>query len=83
MPGSQQCPPLFERLRQAGAPLEVYRYVGTHHEFDNPMHDHPRQHPGPGGTMQYDALAEQSAWERTVAFLGKHLKAREEPGRSP
>lgn len=70
--GPQHCPALFERLTQVGAPLELHRYAGTHHAFDHPNRLRPFRVPG-GGTVQYDPAAEQAAWERTVAFLRKHL----------
>ena len=48
-------------LRQAGVRLEVHRYPGTQHGFHNDT------------TPRYDAAAARLAWERTLAFLRRHL----------
>ncbi|HEX5012872.1 MAG TPA: dienelactone hydrolase family protein [Candidatus Limnocylindrales bacterium] len=52
----------FERtLRLAGREVEIFRYPGTGHWFAEPSHD------------AYDAAAADLAFERTVAFLRRHL----------
>ena len=50
--------PAYETaLKSAGAALEVHRYPGTQHGFNNDT------------TPRYDAQAAQLAWARTVDFL--------------
>lgn len=71
-PGPKVCPEVFERLLRAGAPLEVYRYPGAYHTFDDARLVPPRR--GPQGTVGYDGRAAELAWERTLAFVRKHLK---------
>jgi carboxymethylenebutenolidase len=54
----------FERtLRSAGRDVVIHRYPGTGHWFAEPSRD------------AYRAAAADSAFERTVAFLGRHLGA--------
>jgi carboxymethylenebutenolidase len=48
-------------MRAAGNPPELFRYEGDHAFFNERRAD------------VYDAAAASLAWERTVAFLGKHL----------
>ena len=51
----------FEKAMTAGgAPLEIYRYEAAH-AFANET------------SPAYDAAAARQAWDRTIAFLGKHL----------
>ncbi|MCZ7566214.1 MAG: dienelactone hydrolase family protein [Burkholderiales bacterium] len=54
--------PAFEAaLTAAGVAYEAHVYPGTQHGFHN------------NSTPRYDAVAAKLAWERTVAFFGKHL----------
>ncbi len=54
--------PAYEAaLAAAGARFEVHRYPGTQHGFNNDT------------TPRYDASAAQLAWDRTLAFLRRHL----------
>lgn len=48
-------------MRASGNPPELYRYEGDHAFFNERRAD------------VYDATAASLAWERTVAFLNKHL----------
>jgi len=56
-------PPYEAALRVAGVALTVYRYPGTQHGFNNDT------------TPRFDAAAAQLAWERTLAFLQRTLRA--------
>jgi carboxymethylenebutenolidase len=49
-------------LKAANVPYERHLYPGTQHGFNNDT------------TPRYDAAAAKLAWERTLAFLGKHLR---------
>jgi len=56
--------PAFEAALQAAkVPYERHLYPGTQHGFHNDT------------TPRYDEAAAKLAWERTLAFLGKHLGA--------
>jgi carboxymethylenebutenolidase len=56
----------FERtLRAAGRDVEIHRYTGTGHWFAEPSRD------------AYVAAAADLAFDRTVAFLRRHLFARD------
>ena len=55
--------PAYEAaLKANGKPYELYRYPGTQHAFNNDTN-----------TARYDAAAARLAWERTLAFLKRHL----------
>lgn len=55
--------PEFEQaLQAAGVPYERHLYPGTQHGFNN------------NTTPRYDEAAAKLAWERTIAFLNKHLR---------
>lgn len=49
-------------LKAAKVPYERHLYPGTQHGFNNDT------------TPRYDAAAAKLAWERTLAFLNKHLR---------
>ena len=52
----------FERgLHELGKDAEIHVYPGAKHAFANPS----------GGN--YDAAAAADAWQKTLAFLDKHL----------
>lgn len=54
--------PAYEAaLKAAGARFEVHQYPGTQHGFNNDT------------TPRYDAAAARLAWDRTLAFLRRHL----------
>jgi carboxymethylenebutenolidase len=56
--------PAFEAaLKAAGASHEAFVYAGTQHGFNNDT------------TPRYDAAAAKLAWERTLAFFNRHLRA--------
>lgn len=55
--------PAFEAaLKAAGVPYERHLYPGTQHGFHNDT------------TPRYDEAAAELAWERTLAFLDRHLR---------
>jgi carboxymethylenebutenolidase len=55
--------PAFEAaLKEAGVTYERHLYPGTQHGFHNDT------------TPRYDAAAAKLAWERTLAFLDRHLR---------
>ena len=55
--------PEFERaLKAASVTYKRFLYPGTQHGFNNDT------------TPRYDAAAAKLAWERTIAFLNKHLR---------
>ncbi len=54
------------------APLQVRRYSGARHGFDNPALATLVQ--TPEGSLQYDATSEQTAWNRTLEFLRRYLQ---------
>lgn len=56
-------PKYEEALKAAGVRYEAYFYPGTQHGFNN------------NATPRYDAKAAQLAWQRTVAFFNRHLRA--------
>ena len=64
----EQVDTLEARLRHAGADVEFHWYPGTDHAFFNDAR--PEVH-------QPDAS--RQAWDRTVAFLRKHLAATPAP----
>ena len=54
--------PAYETaLKSAGAALEVHRYPGTPHGFNNDT------------TPRYDAAAAELSWQRTIAFFKAKL----------
>ena len=56
--------PAYEAaLKAAGVNLTSYQYAGTQHGFNNDT------------TPRYDAAAAKLAWDRTMAFFAKNLKA--------
>ncbi len=63
-----QVGPLEDKLRASGVAYEGHRYL-AHHAFANETAQGPRRLP----ITQYDALWAQVAWDRSFAFLGKHL----------
>jgi carboxymethylenebutenolidase len=60
--------PLEEKLRAAGVAYTGHRYL-AHHGFANET----AQGPGRIGVTQYDAVWAQMAWDRSLAFFGRHL----------
>ena len=56
-------PPYEEALKAAGARMEVHTYPGTQHGFNNDT------------TPRFDSAAAAQAWERTLAFFAKTLRA--------
>ena len=56
-------PPYETALKAAGARFEAFKYPGTEHGFNNDT------------TPRYDATAAQQAWQRTVAFFNRSLRA--------
>jgi len=57
-------PPYEAALKQAKVKYQAYRYAGTQHGFNNDT------------TPRYDAKAAGLAWERTVAFFDRTLRAK-------
>jgi carboxymethylenebutenolidase len=56
--------PAYETaLKGAGVKYEMFMYAGTQHGFNNDT------------TPRYDAAAAKLAWERTIAFFNKNLRA--------
>ena len=56
--------PEFEKaLKAANVAYERHLYPGTQHGFNNDT------------TPRYDAAAAKLAWERTIAFLNKHVRS--------
>jgi carboxymethylenebutenolidase len=56
--------PAFDAaLTEHKVPHEMFKYPGTQHGFNNDT------------TPRYDAAAAKLAWERTIAFFNKHLRA--------
>jgi carboxymethylenebutenolidase len=56
--------PAYETaLKAAGVPYTAHVYAGTQHGFNNDT------------TPRFDATAAKLAWERTMAFFDKHVKA--------
>lgn len=55
-------PAFEEALKAAGADYERHLYLGTQHGFHNDT------------TPRYDAAAAKLAWERTLAFLNRHVR---------
>jgi carboxymethylenebutenolidase len=55
-------PPYQAALDAAGVPYAAHRYPGTQHGFHNDT------------TPRYDEAAARLAWERTLAFLDRHLR---------
>ncbi|WP_267435830.1 dienelactone hydrolase family protein [Sphingomonas sp. GM_Shp_1] len=54
--------PWVAALRAAGKPVEAFTYPGVDHAFNND-----------GSAERYDAVAAKQAWDRTTAFLHRHL----------
>src|SRR5690606_29829043 len=48
-------------LKAAGTPYEAHVYPGTNHGFHN------------DSTPRFDEAAAKLAWERTIAWFGRHL----------
>ncbi|HEX2540415.1 MAG TPA: dienelactone hydrolase family protein [Caldimonas sp.] len=55
-------PPYEAALKSAGVRYEAYLYPGTQHGFHNDT------------TPRYDAGAARQAWQRTLAFLNRHVR---------
>lgn len=56
--------PAYETaLKAANVAFEAHQYAGTQHGFNNDT------------TPRFDAAAARLAWQRTLDFFGKHLKA--------
>ena len=55
-------PAYEEALKKAGVRYEAHVYPGTQHGFNNDT------------TPRYDEQAAKLAWQRTMAFFGKHLR---------
>lgn len=56
--------PAYEAaLKAANASFEAHQYAGTQHGFNNDT------------TPRFDAAAAKLAWQRTMEFFGKHLRA--------
>lgn len=56
--------PAYEKaLQAAGTKYEMFKYPGTQHAFNNDT------------TPRYDAAAAKLAWQRTVDFFNRHLRA--------
>jgi carboxymethylenebutenolidase len=54
--------PAFEKaLKENGKSFESFVYEGVHHGFHN------------DSTPRYDESAAKLAWQRTIAFLKRHL----------
>ena len=60
---------LQEKLTAAGVTFEFHRYL-AYHGFANETAVGPGRIPA----TQYDPVWSQQAWDRTFAFLGRHLK---------
>jgi carboxymethylenebutenolidase len=58
---------LEERLKQAGVSYEFHRYDAKH-AFANPQSEIRGMKP-----LEYNAVAAQLAWERTILFLQKYI----------
>ena len=58
---------LEEKLKAAGATYTFHRYKAQH-AFANEEHENS---PLP---VKYDPTAAETAWQRTIEFLGKHLR---------
>lgn len=56
--------PWIAALKAAGKPVEAHVYAGVEHAFNNDT-----------SAERYDAAAATLAWERTIAFFGRHLSA--------
>jgi len=56
-------PPYETALKAAGVRYEAFIYAGAEHGFNNDT------------TPRYNEAAAKLAWERTVAFFNKHLRA--------
>jgi len=56
-------PPYEAALKAAGVRHEAQVFPGTQHGFHNDT------------TPRYDAEAARQAWQRTLAFLDRHLRA--------
>ena len=54
--------PWVTALRAAGKPVEAFTYPGVDYAFNND-----------GSAQRYDAVAAKQAWDRTIAFLHRHL----------
>ena len=57
------------KLREAGVAFDFHRYAGLH-AFANETQVDPHRLPA----CRYDAAAAALAWDRTLAFLGRHLR---------
>jgi carboxymethylenebutenolidase len=56
-------PPYEAALKAAGKRYEAFKYPGTQHGFNNDT------------TPRFDAAAAGLAWQRTIAFFNRHLRA--------
>ena len=56
-------PPYEAALKAAGKRFEAFRYPGTQHGFNNDT------------TPRFDAAAAGQAWQRTLAFFNRNLRA--------
>jgi carboxymethylenebutenolidase len=57
-------PAYEDALKKAGKSYTLYVYPGVNHAFNNDT-----------GAARYDKAAATLAWERTIAFFDKNLKA--------
>ena len=58
---------LEEKLKAAEVNYTFHRYEAQH-AFANETHKNPTI------PVKYDATAAETAWQRTIEFLGKHLR---------
>ena len=56
-------PPYEAALKVAGERFEAFKYPGTQHGFNNDT------------TPRFDAAAAAQAWQRTIAFFNRNLRA--------
>lgn len=56
-------PPYEQALKSAGKAYQAYQYAGTQHGFNNDT------------TPRYDEKAASLAWQRSVEFFNRHLRA--------
>jgi len=63
----QQVDGLEDKLKTADVPYEFYRYKAKHAFANETLKD-------PAVSIAYDSAAAESAWSRTMTFLGRHLR---------
>ena len=63
----QQVDGLEDKLKTADVPYEFYRYKAKHAFANETLKD-------PAGSIAYDSAAAETAWSRTMTFLGRHLR---------